>query len=243
MPRLLLWIGFLLLLPPLLQARPLAVAHGAHPAHPTQPAQGTYGFAGTILNAASKRPVVADVVIYGTGQTQLGKLQTSRTGTFTMSAETTGPYRFVVTAIGYAPQEVSYSTQAGPPTAFTVQLVPLEVGMKVTLNNIRFEQGKYVLLPESFEELDRVAELLTANEHMEIQLNGHTDNQGDPAKNVLLSENRVKAVQEYLVRKGVPAARLRGKGFGGSQPIASNKQEYTRKLNRRVEFEILKNTP
>ncbi len=219
-----------------------AIGGGSHEGQRTSvaPMQGAFSFSGTILNGTSQRPIVADVVIFGAGPEQMGKLQTSRTGTFTMSAETTGPYRFVVSAIGYAPQEVSVASVGGAPAAFTVRLVPLAVGAKVTLNSIRFEQGKFALLPESFEELDRLAELLAANEGMEIQVNGHTDNQGDPAKNVTLSENRVKAVQEYLVKKGVAAARMRGQGFGGSQPIASNKQEYTRKQNRRVEFEIVK---
>ena len=207
----------------------------------TGTAQTTYGFAGSILNANSQRPIIADVVINGPTQTQVGKLQTDRSGTFTLSAVTPGAYRFAVSALGYVPQEVSVSAQAGAALAFTVRLVPLDVGTKVTLNNIRFAKSKAELLPESFDELNRLADLLKANEQMEIQLNGHTDNQGDPAANLKLSEDRVKAVRDYLtVRRNVPATRLRGQGFGGSQPIASNTQEHTRKLNRRVEFEIMK---
>ncbi|MBC7447584.1 MAG: OmpA family protein [Hymenobacteraceae bacterium] len=202
--------------------------------------QSGFGFSGTIMNGTTQRPVVADIVIYGTGAEPVGKLQTSRSGTFTMTAETAGPYRFVVSALGYVPREVTVSVLSGAATAFTVVLVPLDVGTKVTLHSIRFAQSQATLLPESFEELTRLADLLLANEQMEIQVNGHTDNQGDPAQNVLLSEHRVRAVQDYLVKKGVAVSRLRAKGFGGSEPIASNKQEYTRKLNRRVEFEILK---
>ncbi len=208
---------------------------------PAHPAQGSYGFVGTIMNGNSLRPVVADILIYNDAGAQVGKLQTSRNGTFTMTAETTGPYRFAVTALGYVPQEVLASGVPGAPVAFTVRLVPLEVGMKVTLNSIRFTQSKATLLPESFDELNRLTDLLIANEKMEIQLSGHTDNQGDPAQNVQLSESRVRAVQEYLTKKGIAASRVHGQGFGGSQPIASNKQEHTRKLNRRVEFEIVKN--
>lgn len=203
--------------------------------------QGTFNFAGTILNAKTQRPIIAQVVIYGAGPEHVGKLQTDRNGTFAMTAQTTDPYRFAVTALGYESQEVTVSAQAGPPTAFSVSLVPLNVGTKVTLKNIQFARGKSALLPESYDELIRLVELLRGNEQMEIQLNGHTDNQGDAAQNLALSEIRVKAVQDYLIKKGVAASRLRGQGFGGSQPIASNQQEPTRKLNRRVEFEILKN--
>ncbi len=146
----------------------------------------------------------------------------------------------MVSAPGYVPQVMTVAMQGGP-VVFTVVMVPLEVGAKVTLKSIRFAQGKSDLLPESFAELDRLADLLQANQQMEIQLNGHTDNQGDPAANVQLSQNRVQAVLDYLIGKGVAPVRLRGQGFGGAQPIASNQQEATRRLNRRVEFEVIKN--
>lgn len=234
MRQLILWCSLLLL------ASQLTVA-GAVAGEPvTRPAQGGFKFAGTILNARTERPIVADVVIYAADGTQLGKLEVSWTGTFVMEAPASGQYRFAVSALGYEPQEVTVSTQAGAPVALTVRLVPLKVGTRVILSSIRFAQSKFELLPESFQELNRLVDLLTANTQMEIQLNGHTDNQGDTTKNVILSENRVQAVQDYLVSKGIAASRLHGRGFGGRHPIASNKQEPTRKLNRRVEFEILK---
>ncbi len=57
-----------------------------------------------------------------------------------------------------------------------------------------------------------------------------------------LSRERVEVVKQYLVDRGVEEKRIEGKGYGGSKPIASNKSEETRSLNRRVEFTILKNT-
>jgi outer membrane protein OmpA-like peptidoglycan-associated protein len=61
---------------------------------------------------------------------------------------------------------------------------------------------------------------------------------GPPGKNVVLSQQRVQAVKTYLVRHGIAEARITGVGFGGTQPAASNDQEETRKLNRRVEFRV-----
>jgi len=75
---------------------------------------------------------------------------------------------------------------------------------------------------------------------VEILIGGHTDNQGDPALNLKLSEDRVEAVKKYLVSKGIDAKRLTTQGFGGTQPIANNEQEETRRFNRRVEFTITK---
>ncbi|WP_254245274.1 OmpA family protein [Hymenobacter sp. BRD67] len=75
---------------------------------------------------------------------------------------------------------------------------------------------------------------------VEILIGGHTDNQGDPALNLKLSEDRVNEVKKYLVSKGIDAKRLTTQGFGGTEPIASNDQEETRRFNRRVEFTITK---
>ena len=77
------------------------------------------------------------------------------------------------------------------------------------------------------------------NTNIKILLKGHTDNTGDPVKNIQLSEARVKTVKAYILSQGINAFRVSGKGFGGNQPIASNDSEDTRKLNRRVEFEVI----
>ena len=74
---------------------------------------------------------------------------------------------------------------------------------------------------------------------MEIELSGHTDNQGDPKLNVALSEARVVNVKKYLISKGIAADRIETVGYGGVFPIADNTREETRKLNRRVEMEII----
>lgn len=121
-----------------------------------------------------------------------------------------------------------------------LKLHKLEPGKAVIMQNIHFAQSKYELLPESFPELDKIVDMLNQYPAMEIELAGHTDNQGDADKNVELSESRVMAVKNYLIKKGIPAKRITGIGYGGSKPIASNAQEETRRLNRRVEFKIIK---
>ena len=92
----------------------------------------------------------------------------------------------------------------------------------------------------SFPELLRLVKILRDYPTVEILIGGHTDNQGDPALNVKLSEDRVEAVKKYLVSKGVDPKRLSTQGFGGTQPSANNDQEETRRFNRRVEFTITK---
>jgi len=118
-------------------------------------------------------------------------------------------------------------------------LAPMKVGNKIALNNVWFEQSKPVLLPSSHGELDRLVQILKDNPTIKIEIAGHTDNVGDPKKNQKLSEDRVKAIKNYLITNGISSNRLTGKGYGSSKPIASNATEETRKLNRRVEFTIV----
>lgn len=110
----------------------------------------------------------------------------------------------------------------------------------IVLKNIFFESGSAILLDKSFYELEKLYRLLNENPDMKIQLNGHTDNIGSEEDNQQLSENRAKAVYDYLIKKGIIADRLAYKGFGESQPIATNDTPEGRQQNRRTEFEILK---
>jgi outer membrane protein OmpA-like peptidoglycan-associated protein len=118
-------------------------------------------------------------------------------------------------------------------------LVPIEIGQAVRLNNIFFETGKAVLMPESFTELDRVVKFLTDNPSIKIEIGGHTDNVGSAALNNDLSNRRAKAVTEYIMLKGIPANAISSKGYGFSKPVASNATADGKQLNRRVEFTIV----
>lgn len=120
-------------------------------------------------------------------------------------------------------------------------LSPIEVGTTVQLNNVLFTRGTTQLIESSYPELDLVVEMMVENEDLKIFLEGHTDNRGDAFANLKLSQDRVDTVIEYLVNQGVDNNRLDGEGYGGSRPIASNSNEETRRLNRRVEFTIVEN--
>lgn len=218
-----------------------AVLLGAARPTAAQTAPSAYRFEVILFDAAARRPIPAEVTIRNARGEQVGKLQTDRNGAFTLTAQTAGPYTLAVSAPAYAPKDTTVSAGAGgAATAFNLGLRPMAVGEKGTLASVRFERTKAVLLPESFAELDRLVAVMKANPTLEIQLNGHTDNQGDPALNQRLSEQRVQTVTAYLTRRGIGAGRLTGKGFGGTQPIAPNDAEPTRQLNRRVEVEVVK---
>ncbi len=116
----------------------------------------------------------------------------------------------------------------------------IKVGEKVQLKNIFFENDRYYILPESYSELNKLAQYLLRNPHMEVQINGHSDNVGSKSKNQKISEQRAREVFEYLIKKGVQN-KMYFKGYGSSMPVASNDNDIDRAKNRRVEFEIIKN--
>ena len=120
-----------------------------------------------------------------------------------------------------------------------IALQPTDVGTVVTLKNVFFDFDRAELKPESYVELDKLADYLRTNT-IRIEIGGHTDDQGSDEYNDRLSENRAKAVYDYLVGKGIPADRLQYKGYGKRVPIADNTTEAGRATNRRTEFKIIR---
>lgn len=121
-----------------------------------------------------------------------------------------------------------------------IQVSKLEAGNNILLNNILFSRTSYVLLPSSMTPLNQLIAVLNQYPGMLIELSGHTDNVGDSKQNVLLSQQRVAAVKDYLVEKGIEGNRIKTVGYGEKYPISSNDGEQTRKFNRRVEMRIIK---
>ena len=113
----------------------------------------------------------------------------------------------------------------------------LEDKGSVSLHNILFDTGKATLKPESAEALAPLGELLKSDAALKLEIQGHTDNVGQPAANLKLSQDRAAAVKAYLVQTfGVAPARLTTSGFGDTKPIAANTAEAGRAQNRRVEL-------
>ncbi|HPE58049.1 MAG TPA: OmpA family protein [Bacteroidales bacterium] len=120
-----------------------------------------------------------------------------------------------------------------------IELKPIEKGTKVVLNNIFFETGKADLKPESYLELAKAVELMNANPSMVVEVGGHTDNVGSDEANMKLSHDRAKSVRDFMVKAGVASERLMAKGYGETEPVASNETPEGRQANRRTEFVIL----
>jgi outer membrane protein OmpA-like peptidoglycan-associated protein len=121
-----------------------------------------------------------------------------------------------------------------------LELIPIDTGIQIRLNNIFFDYGKSILRPESYPELNRVVKFLNEYPDIEIEISGHTDNRGGYNFNYVLSEKRAKSVVEYLIAQGINGKRLKYIGYGEQMPIADNSTDEGRQLNRRVEFKIIK---
>lgn len=107
------------------------------------------------------------------------------------------------------------------------------------LKGIQFETGKAVIKKTSNGILDNIVTIMKMNPDYMLNIFGHTDNVGDDAMNMELSDKRAEAVKNYLVSKGVDAKRLESKGFGETEPKSTNDTAAGRAENRRVEFTVV----
>jgi outer membrane protein OmpA-like peptidoglycan-associated protein len=123
-------------------------------------------------------------------------------------------------------------------TYLTVEQPTFSVGCTFVLKDIFFEFDKSTILQQSYFELRSLISLLETYPNMRIEIRGHTDGKGSDSYNQRLSENRAKAVTDYLISKGISEKRLQYKGYGKTMPIDTNDTEEGRANNRRVEFKI-----
>jgi len=119
-------------------------------------------------------------------------------------------------------------------------LQTIEEGEAIVLENIFFEFNKTRLLPESYDELNKVADFVIDNNIKLIEISGHTDDVGSETYNQKLSEGRAQEVVSYLAIRGIANERMKAVGMGESKPIETNLTEAGQAKNRRVEFRLLK---
>jgi outer membrane protein OmpA-like peptidoglycan-associated protein len=111
-------------------------------------------------------------------------------------------------------------------------------GSAVTLPNLYFAQSTARLLPTSRPVLNSLARTLRTQPALRLEIAGHTDNIGEPALNLRLSEQRARVVRQYLIQQGIDSVRLVARGYGGSRPMADNRDPQQRARNRRVEVVV-----
>lgn len=125
------------------------------------------------------------------------------------------------------------------PYKLQIPLQPIDTGI-IELKNIFFDVNKWDLKAESKAELQKIITFLKANPTLKVEFSGHTDNSGDKVFNKTLSNNRAKAIYDYVIEKGsLPATNLSYKGYGDTKPKAPNDTPENKAKNRRTELKIL----
>lgn len=199
---------------------------------------------GKVIDAKTGKPIGASVKYENliTGAEVGIASSEPKTGNYAIVLPCGTNYGFLASANGYLAEEQNLDLSAC--TTYTeiqkdLVLVPVEVGQKIRLNNLFFDTKKFDIKPNSYAELNRIVNFLKSNLNVKIEISGHTDNVGKEIDNQLLSQNRAKAVVDYLVSKGIDIIRIQYKGYGSTQPFTKNDTDNNKALNRRVEMKIL----
>ncbi len=202
---------------------------------------------GTVYDSKTHQRLQAkfELIDLSTSMTAVQSNSDAQSGEFMVSLPTDRNYALNVSRDGYLFYSENFELKGDhsqlKPYVKDILLQPIESGSIVVLKNIFFDFDKSDLKPESQVELNRLVDLLKRNARMKIEIGGHTDNKGTPVYNQVLSENRAKSVYEYLVNKGIDKSRLSYKGYGLTQPMATNDTEEGRATNRRTEFKVVSN--
>src|SRR5687768_3646808 len=202
---------------------------------------------GSILNAVTKEPVSARVTYqslpYG------NKLGTLNNDKYSFPMFDNEKYSIVVEAPGFTTAKYMLDPAEANAEKKVIKNIELvtgeikkhEVGHVMRLDNVIFPVGRSKINEDSYSELNLVVDMMKENKTMVIQLEGHTDYQGNPRDNLKLSKARVESVKSYLTSQGIAKNRVKTKAFGGTMPLSRDNTPEAHRLNRRVELRILEN--
>jgi outer membrane protein OmpA-like peptidoglycan-associated protein len=193
---------------------------------------------GSVKESITGKGVTAKIIYksYPTGSLT----ETFNDSTFSFTIFGSSKYVITAEAVGYIKNTILILPAEAKNGMILRDIELTSNGKTIRLKHLIFDMGRAVIKPESFQELDQLVAFMKTNPKIEIQLEGHTDNQGNANKNLELSRERVEAVKKYLVKEGVGKSRIQTKAFGGTQPLSTENTEAARALNRRVEMRVLK---
>lgn len=199
---------------------------------------------GRVLNAATKQPIATSVAYESLTKGKTVGLARSepKNGQYSIVLPAGDLYGFRAEFEGFYPVSDQLDTRAlNSYSEITrdLYLAPIQKNQTIILNNVFFDFRLSELRPESFAELNRLAEFLSGKPTVTIELAGHSDKVGTNAANMEISRSRVQAVKAYLESRGVASSRMKVVAYGATKPLESNDTEEGRRRNRRVEFKIL----
>ncbi|WP_439184817.1 OmpA family protein [Carboxylicivirga taeanensis] len=200
---------------------------------------------GKVFDSATKQRLTADIRInkMPDGELSVNTSTAPYSGEFLFCLPAGDRYALNIQKEGYLFYSDNFDVAANgtieKPQVLNVYLNKIEKGASFVLRNVFFESDSYQLKNESHTELNYVLNLLRLNPTVKVEIGGHTDDTGSRAYNLELSEQRAKAVFDFLVKKGAAAEQLNYKGYGVDQPIESNATEEGKSKNRRTELKVI----
>jgi outer membrane protein OmpA-like peptidoglycan-associated protein len=198
-------------------------------------------YAGTVIDANTQKPLDASISIEDiqTKKIIYRAYSDAQNGSFLacLTPTTNKNYLINISKSGYA--FYSENINETTPKSLHIALKPLEKGASLVLKNIFFDTNDYHLQPSSKIEIDKLLKYLQQQPTLKIEIQGHTDNVGNAAYNLKLSEQRAKAVYDFLIQNGAKPTQISHKGYGDKQPILPNENEKNRQMNRRTQVLIL----
>lgn len=217
-----------------------------------KPTKTTY-FEGIVYDAKTKYPLAGKfhLIDVKTGKEVVRSVADVLTGEFLVSLPTNAEYALIVEFDGYYSYSKNFNMivdQGMEALKMDVPMIPISASDAIVMENIFFDLNKTELLPESYVELGKLKEFMLKHPTYKIEIAGHTDTRGDAKDNMILSQGRANSVMNYLIREGIPAARLVAKGYGETQPKISDEQiakmplseqEKAHRQNRRTEYKII----
>lgn len=199
---------------------------------------------GNIKSEYSAEPVKAHIELKNLDTKKISNIpMDSVTGNYVAVAPFNSDYIMTVKKEGHV-YESRYIAKVDSmfklPARIDIEMKPIELNKSYRINDIYFPFNSFDLTMESKAVLDQLIDFLSESQNISIQIQGHTDNIGNDASNLKLSESRAHSVYNYLIEKGIAEKRLTYKGFGKAMPVAENDSEEGRARNRRTVFVITK---
>ncbi|MBE0662012.1 MAG: PD40 domain-containing protein [Bacteroidales bacterium] len=209
-----------------------------------KPLQVSY-FKGIVRSSTSLKPLDAniDLIDLETSRLYIQSISDASNGEFLLVLPTGKSYALNVNRKGYLfySHHFPLDTVTGivEPVILDIFLKPVELGQTVILKNVFFAHNSYELESSSLAELNLLVDLLNENPGIGLEILGHTDNTGTVNYNLELSNNRARAVFNYLVDKNIEENRISYTGMGDKSPVDTNSTPEGRANNRRTEFRIV----
>ncbi|MBS3774850.1 MAG: OmpA family protein [Bacteroidales bacterium] len=202
---------------------------------------------GKVYDSETSEPLKAkfELISLGSGDVVMESYSDEQSGEFLVCIPSNNNYVLNVSKEGYLFYSDNFTLkgvhEVDEPYKKDVPLDPVKEGQRIILRNVFYATDSFNLKSESRVELNKLYQFLVNNSGLKIEISGHTDNVGSEEYNMELSEKRARSVYDYLVEKGIDPERLSYKGYGESEPVATNETEEGRAQNRRTEIKILDN--